>query len=70
VNHTVLLFKNTSLAMTVGVAELTYATREIESQSFRTMEVYLFTTVVYLSISMLIMMAGSAAERRLRIQAR
>lgn len=36
VNHTVLLFKNTSLAMAIGVAELTYVTREIESQSFKT----------------------------------
>jgi polar amino acid transport system permease protein len=65
VNHTVLLFKNTSLAMTIGVAELTYVTREIESQSFRTIEVYLLTTVVYLAISLLIMAGGSALEKRL-----
>ncbi len=66
VNCTVLLFKNTSLAMAVGVAELTYVTREIESQSFRTVEVYLFATAVYLAISLLIMAAGSALERRAR----
>lgn len=66
VNCTVLLFKNTSLAMAVGVVELTYVTREIESQSFRTVEVYLFATVVYLGISLLIMAAGSALERRAR----
>lgn len=66
VNCTVLLFKNTSLAMAVGVVELTYVTREIESQSFRTVEVYLFATVVYLGISLLIMAAGSALERRTR----
>src|SRR2546428_2190356 len=53
VSHTVLLFKNTSLAMTVGVAELTYATREIARQSFKTVEVYLFSTMVYLVVSML-----------------
>lgn len=70
INHTVLLFKNTSLAMTIGVAELTYATREIESRSFRTVETYLFATVVYLGISLLIMAAGSLAERRLRIAGR
>lgn len=66
VNCTVLLFKNTSLAMAVGVAELTYVTREIESHSFRTVEVYLFATVVYLAISLLIMGAGSSLERRAR----
>ncbi|HUG24651.1 amino acid ABC transporter permease [Piscinibacter sp.] len=70
VNYTVLLFKNTSLAMAVGVAELTYVTREIESQSFRTVEVYLFATIVYLGISLLIMAGGSLAERRLRIPGR
>lgn len=70
INHTVLLFKNTSLAMTIGVAELTYATHEIESRTFKTVETYLFATVVYLGISLLIMAIGSAAERRLRIVAR
>jgi polar amino acid transport system permease protein len=70
VNHTVLLFKNTSLAMTIGVAELTYATREIESQSFRTVEVYLLATAVYLAVSLLIMTAGGVVERRLQIQTR
>ncbi len=70
VNHTVLLFKNTSLAMTIGVAELMYATREIESRSFKTIEVYLLATVVYLGISLLIMAGGSLAERRLRVAGR
>ena len=70
VSHTVLLFKNTSLAMTIGVAELTYATREIESESFRTMEVYLFATAVYLLVSLLIMAAGVQVERRLQIRTR
>ena len=70
VNHTVLLFKNTSLAMTVGVAELTYVTREIESQSFRAVEVYLLATVVYLGISLLIMAAGASLESRYRIKVR
>jgi polar amino acid transport system permease protein len=70
VNHTVLLFKNTALAMTIGVAELTYATREIESQSFKTVEVYLFTTAVYLAISLVIMAGGSVLERRLQLATR
>lgn len=70
VSHSVLLFKNTSLAMTIGVAELTYVTREIESQSFRTVEVYLLATAAYLGISLLIMIAGSWVERHLRLQTR
>jgi polar amino acid transport system permease protein len=70
INHTVLLFKNTSLAMTIGVAELMYATREIESRTFKTVEIYLLATVIYLGISLLIMAAGSFAERRLRVATR
>jgi len=70
VNHTVLLFKNTSLAMAIGVVELTYVTRDIESQSFKTVEVYLFTTVVYLGISLLLMTGGSFLERRLAVPGR
>lgn len=70
VNHAVLLFKGTALAMTIGVAELTYVTREIETQTFKTVEIYLFTTVVYLSISLLIMAAGSVAERRWALASR
>jgi len=70
INHTVLLFKNTSLAMTIGVAEMMYATREIESRSFKTIEIYLLATAVYLGISLLIMAGGSLAERRLRVATR
>ncbi|MDF3885699.1 amino acid ABC transporter permease [Cupriavidus basilensis] len=70
VSYTVLLFKNTSLAMAIGVAELTYATREIESQSFRTVEIYLLSTVIYLGFSMVIMKAGTFLEGRYRIRAR
>lgn len=70
VSYAVLLFKNTSLAMVIGVAELTYATREIESQSFQTIEIYLLSTVIYLSISLLIMGIGAMLENRYRIKSR
>ena len=70
VSHTVLLFKNTSLAMAIGVAELTYVTREIESSSFHTVEVYLFATAAYLAISVLIMFCGARLEQRLRVATR
>lgn len=70
VSHTVLLFKNTSLAMAIGVAELTYVTREIENETFRTVEIYLVATAIYLAISLAIMAAGGALERRVRVRAR
>jgi polar amino acid transport system permease protein len=70
INHTVVLFKNTSLAMAIGVAELTYTVRDIENQTFRTFEIYLIGTVVYLAISLSLMSAGAAVTRRTRIAAK
>jgi polar amino acid transport system permease protein len=70
VNHTVSLFKNSSLAMAIGVAELTHAMREVESRSFRTFEVYAIGTVLYLVTSLLIMALGAALARRYRVAVR
>jgi polar amino acid transport system permease protein len=67
VNHTVSLFKNSSLAMAIGVAELTHAVKEIENQSFRAFETYLLATVMYLAFSLLLMGGGAWLERRSRI---
>ncbi len=64
VNHTVSLFKNSSLAMAIGVAELTHAVKELESRTFRAFESYLIATVVYLLISLLIMWVGAWIQRR------
>ncbi|PRA25930.1 amino acid ABC transporter permease [Pseudomonas poae] len=63
INHTVLLFKNTSLAMAIGVMELTYASREVENYTFRTFESYLVATVFYLVFSLLLMAAGALLAR-------
>lgn len=67
VNHSVSLFKNSSLAMAIGVAELTHAVKEIENLSFRAFESYLLATVMYLAVSLLIMAFGAWLERRRRI---
>ncbi len=70
INHTVVLFKNTSLAMAIGVAELTYTVRDIENQTFRTFEIYLIGTVFYLAISLGLMGVGAAITRHARILAK
>jgi polar amino acid transport system permease protein len=66
VNHTVSLFKNSSLAMAIGVIELTHAVQEIESQSFRPFETYLIATIIYLVCSLLLMWLGYYLEQRSR----
>lgn len=58
-NQTLLLFKNTSLAMAIGLIELTGAGREIESATFKTFEIYLVVTVLYLIISLILMFGGA-----------
>jgi polar amino acid transport system permease protein len=67
INHSVSLFKNSSLAMAIGVAELTHAVKEVESQSFRAFEAYSVATVLYLVLSLAIMTIGAWVARRYRI---
>jgi polar amino acid transport system permease protein len=64
VNRAIIFFKGTALAMTIGVAELTYVTREIENATFRTFEAYLVATSVYVLLSLVIMGAGALIEHR------
>ncbi|WP_312430108.1 amino acid ABC transporter permease [Achromobacter sp.] len=65
-NQTLLLLKNTSLAMAIGVTELTAAAREIENNTFRTFEAYAVVTAIYLVLSFLIMGGGAMLQRRYR----
>ena len=64
INHSVSLFKNSSLAMAIGVAELTHAVKEVENQSFRTFETYLIATLAYLACSLAIMALGAFLQQR------
>lgn len=70
INQTLLLFKNTSLAMAIGLGELTYRTREVDSYTFKTFEAFAVATVLYLAISFGIMALGSYADRRLKLEIR
>ena len=47
-NQTLLLFKNSSLAMAIGVHELLYRTKQVDNATFRTFDVFLVATVLYL----------------------
>ncbi|EWY36192.1 ABC transporter permease [Skermanella stibiiresistens SB22] len=67
INHSVSLFKNSSLAMAIGVAELTHAVKEVENQSFQTFEIYLIATIAYLVCSLAIMAVGAVLSRQAAI---
>ncbi|SMO89856.1 amino acid ABC transporter permease [Paracoccus laeviglucosivorans] len=64
VGRALLLFKNTSIAMAIGVAELTYRTREIENLTFKTFQIFGIATVLYLIGTFSLMALGSWIERR------
>lgn len=51
------LIKNSSLAMTIGVMELTYMARQIESYSFHGFEAFTVSTLIYISISIIVSLA-------------
>ncbi|EUC00007.1 polar amino acid ABC transporter, inner membrane subunit [Rhizobium sp. CF080] len=63
VNQTLLLFKATSLAAVIGVAELTYQARLIENETYRIFESFSVITVAYLAGTMPLIWLGSRLSR-------
>jgi glutamate/aspartate transport system permease protein len=61
------IFKNSSVAVTIGFAELTFQTQQINSYTFRGLEAVTAATLVYLAISLTIAAGMSRVERRLAI---
>jgi polar amino acid transport system permease protein len=55
INQFLNLVKNSSLAMTIGVAELTYQARQVESFTFKGYEAFTAATLIYLGISLAVM---------------
>ncbi|MFC0805289.1 amino acid ABC transporter permease [Ensifer sp. P24N7] len=66
--QTLILFKGTSLAAGIGVAELSYQARYIEEQSFRIFEAYGIATAIYMLISFAIMWLSSVLSDRFRLR--
>src|SRR5471030_426704 len=59
ISQTLNLWKDTSIATVIGVAEMMYQAARVESASFRSAESFAFATAAYLSVSLLI--SGLAA---------
>lgn len=67
INQSLTLFKTTSLAMAIGVAEMTYASRQIENETYRTFETFAAASVFYLGVSFGIMLLGAWYGQRNRL---
>jgi len=68
--QTLILFKATSLAAAIGVAELSYQARYIEEQSFRIFEAYGIATALYMAIAFAIMILSAFLSKRYAIKTR
>ena len=68
VNQTLHMFKGTSLAGIIGVAELTYMARMIEDETFRVFEAFGLITVTYLVCTFTLMFGGAALASRFRLR--
>ncbi len=64
-NESVSLIKNTSLAMAVGVTEITYQAKYIDSYTFRGVEALTVATALYLSLCLSIGGLGRVLNARL-----
>lgn len=64
INQSLALFKATSLAMAIGVAEMTYASRQVENETYRTFETFAIASAFYFTLSFAIMALGAWADRR------
>ena len=58
------LIKNSSLVMTIGVADLTYMSRQIEANTFHGLEAFTVTTLIYLGISLILSFSVQQYTRR------
>jgi glutamate/aspartate transport system permease protein len=58
------LLKNSSVALTIGVAELTFQTRQIETYTAKAIEALTAGTVIYLVLCLSIAILASRLERR------
>ena len=66
-NESLNLLKNSSLAMTIGVGELTFATRQIETYTAKAIEAFTAGTLIYLIFCLSIALIMNKVERRFAI---
>ncbi|MCW5576666.1 MAG: amino acid ABC transporter permease [Burkholderiales bacterium] len=61
------IFKNSSVALTIGVLELTAQARQISEYTFQTFEIFTIATVVYALITLTVTFAMRWLEHRTRV---
>lgn len=66
-NEFMTIFKNTSVALTIGLIELTATAQAISENTFRTFEAFGVVTLIYLTIALIAWRTMRGIERALRL---
>jgi glutamate/aspartate transport system permease protein len=66
-NEFMTIFKNTSVALTIGLVELTATAREINENTFRTFEAFGVVTIIYLLIALIAWQVMHRIEQAVRL---
>jgi glutamate/aspartate transport system permease protein len=61
------IFKNSSLALTIGVLELTAQSRQIEEYTFQGFEAFTAATVLYIVITSIVLVIMGVVEKRVSV---
>lgn len=69
-NNFIALLKNSSLVSTIGMVELTFMARDLETWTFRSFDVYGLATLIYLGLVLVLSWLLRGAETRMLRSAR
>src|SRR5687768_18422673 len=61
------VIKNSSVALTIGLLELTGRARAMQEFSFRVFEAFATATVIYILVNLVVVLAMRAVERKVRV---
>ncbi|MCG8509257.1 MAG: amino acid ABC transporter permease [Rhodospirillales bacterium] len=61
------IFKNSSLALTIGVAEVLYQARQIENYTFQGFEAFTAATIIYVVVTLIVVAVMHKVEMKTRI---
>jgi polar amino acid transport system permease protein len=67
-NYLISLFKDTSLSSAIAIPEITYITKKLNVQSFRTFEVWIAAALLYVITSYLMARIINLLERKWKIK--
>lgn len=66
-NEVAAIIKNSSVALSIGLIELTASARSMQEFSFRTFEAYSAATLIYIMVSVIAILLSNLLEKKLRV---